>query len=102
MRIESVEIYSDTGNAAVLRHPGRRFPGVLVQGDSLSNLCYRADEVCAALCSQIDADSFFELNELRNELWSFLAHYKAVLAEHSLPLPFVDRPPPPSPCLTAP
>jgi len=35
MRTENVEILSDRTNTAVMRHPGRRFPGVLVQGDSL-------------------------------------------------------------------
>ena len=29
MRIEPIEIYADTTNAAVFRHPGRKFPGVL-------------------------------------------------------------------------
>jgi hypothetical protein len=38
MKIESVEIYSDASNAAILRHPGRRFPGVLVQGDTLHSI----------------------------------------------------------------
>ena len=32
MHTELVEIYSDESNMAVMRHPGRRFPGVLIQG----------------------------------------------------------------------
>jgi len=35
MRTELIEIYSDKSNAAVLRHPGRKFSGLLVQGDTL-------------------------------------------------------------------
>jgi hypothetical protein len=31
MRSEMVEIFSDQTNAAVMRHPGRAFPGVLVR-----------------------------------------------------------------------
>jgi Family of unknown function (DUF6959) len=31
MHVEPVEIYSDQTNAAIMRHPGRRFPGVLIQ-----------------------------------------------------------------------
>ena len=38
MHVESVEIYSDATNAAVMRHPGRRFPGMLIQGDTLHSL----------------------------------------------------------------
>ncbi len=46
MHTESVEIYSDATNSAVMRHPGRRFPGVLVQGDTLHSMCVAADEAC--------------------------------------------------------
>ena len=94
MHIEPVEIYSDASNSAVMRHPGRRFPGVLVQGDTLSSLCARADEVCASGQRQLDCDTYIELNDLRNHLWSLLLHYKVVLGEHGMPLPFSERPPP--------
>lgn len=90
MRTETVEIYSDTSNAAVLRHPGRRFPGVLVQGDSLHSLCRRADDACKAARGVIDEDAYDELNELRNALWSYLTHYRVVLGEHQIPLPFSE------------
>jgi hypothetical protein len=93
MHIDPVEIYSEASNAAVMRHPGRRFPGVLVQGDTLSALCSRADVICATGRQQLDADTYIELNDLRNHLWSFLLHYKTVLGEHDIPLPFSDRPP---------
>lgn len=43
MHVEPVEIYSDLSNGAIMRHPGRRFPGVLIQGDSLYLLCDRLD-----------------------------------------------------------
>jgi hypothetical protein len=94
MHIDPVEIYSDATNAAVMRHPGRRFPGVLVQGDTLSSLCSTADLICASGRQQLDSDTYEELNDLRNHLWSFLLHYKIVLGEHDIPLPFSDRPPP--------
>jgi hypothetical protein len=93
MHVEQIEIYSDTTNAAILRHPGRRFPGVLVQGDTLWTLCYRIDAACAHLRGQLDPQGFDELNEVRNALWSFLTHYKIVLGEHNIPLPFSEIPP---------
>src|SRR5262249_12548796 len=92
MRVEQVEIYSDVSNAAVMRHPGRRFPGVLVQGDTLYTLCYRADVACRGAKSRLDSESYEELNELRNHLWSLLSHYKVILGEHEIPLPFVEGP----------
>jgi hypothetical protein len=90
MNVEPVEIYSDATNAAVMRHPGRRFPGVLVQGDTLHSMCRNADEVCAKARSALDGDTYIELNELRNHLQAFLTHYKSVLADHGIELPFND------------
>lgn len=92
MHTESVEIYSDQANAAVMRHPGRRFPGILVQGDTLHSLCVSADAACAQVRVAIGDEGFEELNELRNRLWSLLAHYKTVLGEHSIRLPFSETP----------
>ena len=90
MRVEPVEIYSDETNAAVMRHPGRKFPGFLFQGDVLFSLCMQADEVCTSIGR--GATGFAQANELRNRLWSALNHYKATLDEHNIRLPFSERP----------
>ena len=89
MRRENVEILSDQTNAAVMRHPGRASPGVLVQGDSLHVLCQRADLACKEVGR--DKPGFEELNDLRNALWSYLNHYKATLLEHGIALPFSEQ-----------
>jgi hypothetical protein len=88
MRSQSVEVFSDQPNAAVMRHPGRRFPGILFQGDSLHTLCNIADDAC----NQVGRGSpgYDEVNELRNLLWSSLTHYKTVLMENGIPLPFSE------------
>ena len=92
MRVEQVEIYSDVSNRAILRHPGRKFPGVLIQGDSLYGLCRQADDACAAARGLLDDDSYIGLNDLRNALRDYLAHYKRVLGEHDIKLPFYEHP----------
>jgi hypothetical protein len=89
MRTVNIEIFSDATNAAVIRHPDRQFPGVLVQGDSLSSLCGDADELCELLGR--GSEHFEEANLLRNKLQSYLTHYKSVLLEHGISLPFSDR-----------
>ena len=43
MKKIEVEIYTDQGNNAVLRLPARRYPGLLIQGDSLRNLTETAE-----------------------------------------------------------
>jgi len=90
MHTETIEIFSDQTNVAVMRHPSRRFPGVLVQGDSLYLLCQKADAACAEAKKLLSSNAYGELNELRNSLWSYLNHYKNVLVEHQLPLPFSE------------
>jgi hypothetical protein len=86
MRSESVEIYSDETNRVVMRHPGRKFPGVLIQGDTLYSLVVMAHEASAK------AGSNEELNHLRDALQDLLFHYKTVLGEHKIRLPFNDMP----------
>ena len=90
MRTAAVEILSDATNAVILRHPNRRFPGVLVQGDTLYSLCTAADASCRAAQPQLGNEAYEELSDLRNRLWSLLNHYKSVLHEHQLPLPFSE------------
>jgi hypothetical protein len=89
MRSEKVEILSDKTNAAVMRHPSRRFPGVLIQGDTLYSLCQEADLACNQV--QQGTSGYDELNDLRNALWSYLNHYKATLLEHGIELPFSEQ-----------
>jgi len=93
MRVEPVEIYSDKTNAAIMRHPGRNFPGVLVQGDTLLLLSNRADWLCKTLREEIDSEAYGELNHLRNALQGFLTHYKETLLAHEMRLPFPEQEP---------
>jgi hypothetical protein len=90
VRIESVEIYSDATNVAILKHPGRRFPGVLLQGDTLHEMLRKAARVNAAASDLLPEDERYELAELHEHLAELVAHYKRTLAEHNLPLPFAE------------
>lgn len=86
MRIEQVEIYSDASNMAIMRHPGRRFPGMLIQGDSLYNLCQAVESLCSGLGKNPKAREHALF--LRDELLDRLDHYKKVLTQHGIPMPF--------------
>lgn len=90
MRLDTVEIFSDATNAAIMRHPGRHFPGLLIQGDTLYALCREADRACKEIGR--GASGFEAANELRNRLWEYLTHYKIVLTEHEIALPFNETP----------
>jgi hypothetical protein len=90
MRTTTVEIYSDTSNAVVLRHPDRKSPGVLIQGDTLHSLCVAADVACLSAKPSLSQEAYGELNDMRNHLRTLLVHYKSVLGSHDIPLPFSD------------
>ena len=84
MKITEVEIYSDASNLSVIRHPGRKYPGSLIQGDSLSNLCWLADNVRQNLDGGDLEEARGALEELRAQLWGRYAHYKRVCHEHGI------------------
>ncbi|MGW7545115.1 DUF6959 family protein [Streptomyces sp. NPDC054770] len=86
-RIEA-ELFTDGGNNAVVRLPGRRFPGVLVQGDSLRILRSDAAEVADA-CERGNLDEARESADLLlTNLDALLTRYEAALAEHDIPRPY--------------
>ncbi len=92
MKQKEVEKLSDATNQAVMRHPGRNYPGVLIQGDSLYSYCQALDEACSELKNKNIEEAYDEINELRNALWNKLNHYKVVLGEHNIELPFSEVP----------
>ncbi|MFE2579112.1 DUF6959 family protein [Streptomyces sp. NPDC059378] len=86
-RIEA-ELLTDGGNDAVVRLSGRRFPGVLVQGDSLHILRGDAAEVLEA-CEQGDLDQAREsATLLLANLDALLSRYEATLTDHEIPRPY--------------
>ena len=88
MRIATVEIYSDATNAAIIRHPDRKFPGVLVQGDTLRNLACAASALSKSAAELLTEDESLEAQDLAEHLASLVEHYKSVLEKHQIPLPF--------------
>lgn len=85
MHLETVEVYSERSNMAVIRYQGRRFPGVLVQGDTLHALYSQAE-----LALGNGPEAMDELSDLRDRLQEMLDHYKTVLLEHGQMLPYVE------------
>jgi hypothetical protein len=87
MKNANVEIYSDATNMAVMRHPGRRVPGVLVQGDTLFGIVQELGKVLSEK-DKLSEDTAVGLGDLYELLSGMLKHYSAVLDEHGMDLPF--------------
>ena len=88
MRTETVEMYSDTTNVAIIRLPGRQFPGMLIQGDTLYNLSRMAADALAG--AEPQSDHWHDIKELADQLQSRVSYYAQILREHGMELPFPD------------
>jgi hypothetical protein len=88
--IEQLEVYSHESNYAIIKPPGRNYPGCVIQGDSLATLCRLAQDITA--CVQ-DGDTMSEsfladVQELTNSLLDRMLHYQRVLSSHGIDLPY--------------
>lgn len=89
METRPIDVFSEEVNYAILRAPGRNFPGCLIQGDSLAILCRNALRVVERVRALeiTDEDLLGEVQSLTNALIGRLLHYQDVLREHQIRLP---------------
>jgi hypothetical protein len=83
-----VELLSNDTNAPVICLPGRRFPGVVLQGDSLKILLGEAQEAArlsrgAGVPELVDSTQY--LTEL---LEGYIQVYEDTMKIHNRPLPY--------------
>jgi hypothetical protein len=88
MKTVTVELLSDATNQAVLRIPGRKFPGILLQGDSVASLYDMAKEIGELWKSGDKNDIPVLAQQLEAVLGEKLKHYEAVLRENKIELPY--------------
>lgn len=96
MRIEQIEIYSDASNAAIMRHPGRRFPGLLLQGDTLHSLAAWIERAVtrAEQGQPLDDEACEGLFYVEDLLRGMCVHYAETMTAHGLALPHRKIDPP--------
>lgn len=90
MELKTLEVYSEASNHAIVRVGGRRFPGSVVQGDSLNVLCSEARKIAEfvkGLALQ-DEDLLSLVQQHQENLLWRLIHYQRVLKEHGIELPY--------------
>jgi hypothetical protein len=90
MKLVELEVYSETTNQAVVRVPGRQFPGSVIQGDSLSILCDDSKDLSLRLqhLGITDEEALSLAQGLQEQLLGRLVHYQQVLAAHNVALPY--------------
>lgn len=90
MKRVEIEMLSETTNSAVVSVPGRKFPGVIVQGDSLKNLLNLAGEIEELSKSQDRVELMETIGSLKNQLNNYVQEYEVAMKMHHRPLPYVQ------------
>src|SRR5690349_3003999 len=85
---EQVDILSHISNSAIVQLPGRKFPGIVIQGDTLSNLFEGARCLLAQHRQLQDEEQYYETLDIAEALQAQLLHYEQTLAEHGFRLPY--------------
>lgn len=93
MEILPLEVYAKDSNYAVVKAPGRNFPGCVIQGDSLSILCSTIKDIVVRLQGNNihDEELLWDVQELNNSLVGRILHYQRVLDVHGVPLPYGNQ-----------
>lgn len=89
MEAIQVTCYSDAPNAVILQTPGREFPGMVFQGDSLRILFRKAERAIQSFDSGNFPEARDYLSEIAETLQERLEHYEQVLKHHGIRLPYV-------------
>lgn len=84
MERTEVELYDRVGNVAVVRLPGRKVPGIFIQGDSFAILADDGRKLAATAGDDVREPA----TDLAQALAELLAYYASTLTDHGIPLPY--------------
>ena len=82
------EVLSEPTNYAVVQLPGRQFPGVVFQGDTLHSLAHSLNELRQLARHLGNQDMNARLHEVCESLTQVVAHYEAVCRMRGIRLPY--------------
>ena len=88
MNTVPLEVYSTERNMAIVTPPGRRFPGIVIQGDTLHELFVAAEKVEERAKQSGDAELAAWAGKVSGEIGNLHAHYERVMMEHGVRLPY--------------
>lgn len=88
--MQEFELLSSASNAVVARHPGREFPGILLQGDTLRTFLDDIEE----LSEEVTEGNLEQAKEickaLQERFIEILSHYEHVLDQYGQGLPYTN------------
>lgn len=88
MKEQTLQVYSEETEYPVVGLPQRELPGIVVEGDALVKLYWRAMDLVEQLEGKEEEGSFLFALELAEMLESYVRTYERTLRENDLQVPF--------------
>jgi hypothetical protein len=88
MSSEIPEILSHIPNSGIVQMPGRKFPGIVMQGDTLSKLFDGVRFLLHEFKIRRDEERYFETLIIAKQLQGQLVHYEETLIKRGIGLPY--------------
>ena len=92
MEYIELEVYSQSINRGVIRMPSQNFPGLLLQGETLSTLSRLARSIHERAQKTTDMELIEASRELSDNLQKLISHFEATLTRHNIPFPYSTIP----------
>ena len=88
MKKLEIEILSETINSPIVHMPGRRFPGVVIQGDSLKNLFNLSEEITTLANNTTSVELIEASKELKDLIAGYIKSYESTMRHYGKDLPY--------------
>lgn len=86
----SALILSHVSNSAIVHLPGRKFPAVAIQGDSLSIMLSQAKFFAKTFLKEKNEELYFEALDLALKLQAHLMRYEDLLEKKGMKIPYAN------------
>lgn len=88
MEYMELEVYSQSIDRGVVRMPSQSFPGLVLQGETLTSLLRLAKLGYEKLPDTADTELIDTSRELMESIQKLVSHYESTLGKHKIPLPY--------------
>jgi len=86
---DCAKLLSSPANFAVVQLPGRKFPGVVFQGDSLKILSREIEKLKRDVSVYKNIEIEAGLDDIAERISGALKHYEKVCADRGIALPYI-------------
>ena len=88
MNDESAPIVAHVPNSGIVHMPGRRFPGIVVMGDSLSSMFDKLADALIGAKKYKDEESYYSILIVAEKMQELLSAYEQALSATGTKLPY--------------